>query len=86
VLHVALRCLFLLSDLAIAYLPFVSARSMLTLSQPFEDFRETEIPQPLPIASSPVPPSDDPYLVVGQAHTPAAVDTESEPEEALDNA
>ncbi|GKG08088.1 hypothetical protein Tco_0333920 [Tanacetum coccineum] len=55
-------------------------------SEPFEDFRETEIPQPLPIASSPVPPSDDPYLVVGQAHTPAAVDTESEPEEAPDNA
>ncbi|GJZ72839.1 hypothetical protein Tco_0636985 [Tanacetum coccineum] len=55
-------------------------------SEPFEDFRETEIPQPLPIASSPVPPSDDPYLIVGQAHTPAAVDIESEPEEAPDNA
>ncbi|GJX05689.1 hypothetical protein Tco_0191605 [Tanacetum coccineum] len=32
-------------------------------SEPFKDFRETEIPQPLPIASSPVPPSDDPYLI-----------------------
>ncbi|GKF63488.1 hypothetical protein Tco_0186936, partial [Tanacetum coccineum] len=46
------------------------------------EFRETEIPQPLPIASLPVPPSDDPYLIVGQAHTPAAIDAESEPEEA----
>ncbi|GJT84095.1 hypothetical protein Tco_1058437 [Tanacetum coccineum] len=51
-------------------------------SEPFEDFRETKILQPLPIASSPVPSSDDPYLIVGQAHTPAAIDTESEPEEA----
>ncbi|GKB00321.1 hypothetical protein Tco_0828314, partial [Tanacetum coccineum] len=53
-----------------------------TLSQPFEDFRETEIPQPLPIASSPVSSSDGPYLIVGQAHTPTAIDTKSEPEEA----
>ncbi|GJV05696.1 putative reverse transcriptase domain-containing protein [Tanacetum coccineum] len=51
-------------------------------SEPFKDFRETEIPQPLPIASSPVPSSDDPYLIVGQAHIPAAIDTESKPEEA----
>ncbi|GKD65756.1 hypothetical protein Tco_1307864 [Tanacetum coccineum] len=49
---------------------------------PFEDFRETEIPQSLPIASSPVPSSYDPYLIVGHVHTPAAIDTESEPEEA----
>ncbi|GKC45651.1 hypothetical protein Tco_1063373, partial [Tanacetum coccineum] len=48
-------------------------------SEPFEDFKETEIPHPLPIASSP---SDDFYLKVGQAHTPVAIDTESEPEEA----
>ncbi|GJT87442.1 hypothetical protein Tco_1069159 [Tanacetum coccineum] len=39
------------------------------------------IPQPLPIASSPIPPPYDPYLIVGQAHTPATIDTESEPEE-----
>ncbi|GJY59062.1 hypothetical protein Tco_0458954 [Tanacetum coccineum] len=32
--------------------------------------------------TSPVPPSDDPYLIVSQAHTPANIDTESEPEEA----
>ncbi|GJU91733.1 hypothetical protein Tco_1304156 [Tanacetum coccineum] len=51
-------------------------------SEPFKDSRETEIPQPLPIASSPVKPSNDPYLIVGQAHTPAAIDTESKPEEA----
>ncbi|GJX14140.1 hypothetical protein Tco_0205898 [Tanacetum coccineum] len=37
---------------------------------------------PLPITSSPVPPSDDPYLIVGQAHILATIDTESEPEEA----
>ncbi|GKD71670.1 hypothetical protein Tco_1325760 [Tanacetum coccineum] len=51
-------------------------------SEPFEDFRETEIPQPLPIASSPVLTSDDPYLIVGQAHTPTTIDFESEPVEA----
>ncbi|GKE02602.1 hypothetical protein Tco_1390585, partial [Tanacetum coccineum] len=50
-------------------------------SEPFEDSRETEIPQPLPIASSPVPPSDDPYLIVGQTHTPSAIDTKSKAEE-----
>nr|GEX35606.1 hypothetical protein [Tanacetum cinerariifolium] len=43
---------------------------------------ETKIPQPLPITPSPVPPSDDPYLIVRQAHTHAAIDIESEPEEA----
>ncbi|GJV90302.1 hypothetical protein Tco_1538115 [Tanacetum coccineum] len=51
-------------------------------SEPFEDFREIEIPQPLLIASSLVPPLDDLYLIFGQAHTPASMDTESEPEEA----
>ncbi|GJV26158.1 hypothetical protein Tco_1378853 [Tanacetum coccineum] len=51
-------------------------------SEPFEDSRESEIPQPLPIASSLVSPSDDPYLILRQAYTPAAMDTESEPEEA----
>ncbi|GJU77885.1 hypothetical protein Tco_1274955 [Tanacetum coccineum] len=51
-------------------------------SEPFKDYRETEIPQPLPIASLLVSSSDDPYLIVGHAHTPAAIDTESEPEEA----
>nr|GEY42918.1 hypothetical protein [Tanacetum cinerariifolium] len=42
----------------------------------------TEIPQPLPIAPSPIPPSDDAYLIVRQAHTPVNIDTESEPKEA----
>ncbi|GJZ19871.1 hypothetical protein Tco_0556461 [Tanacetum coccineum] len=51
-------------------------------SKPFEDSRETEIPQPLPIASSPAIPSNDPYLIVRQAHTLATIDTESEPKEA----
>ncbi|GKC02931.1 hypothetical protein Tco_0994541 [Tanacetum coccineum] len=51
-------------------------------SEPFEDFMETKIPQLLPITSSPVSPSDDPYLIVRQAHTLAVMDTESEPEEA----
>nr|GEX55985.1 hypothetical protein [Tanacetum cinerariifolium] len=51
-------------------------------SEPFEDFKEIEIPQLLPIASSPVLSLYDPYLIVGQAHTPAAIDTESELEEA----
>nr|GEY61149.1 hypothetical protein [Tanacetum cinerariifolium] len=46
-----------------------------------EDFSEIEIPQPLPIASSRVPSSDDLYLIVGQAYTPTAIDTEFEPEE-----
>nr|GEX77414.1 hypothetical protein [Tanacetum cinerariifolium] len=51
-------------------------------SELFKDFRETKIPQLLPIASSPVLLLDDPYLIVRQAHTPAAIDTESEPDEA----
>ncbi|GJR97289.1 hypothetical protein Tco_0269463 [Tanacetum coccineum] len=38
-------------------------------SELFEDFRVTEIPQPLPIASSPVPSSDDPYLIPLSART-----------------
>nr|GFA33906.1 hypothetical protein [Tanacetum cinerariifolium] len=51
-------------------------------SKPFIDFRETEIPQPLPITPSPVPPSDYPYLIVRQAYTPATIDTKFEPKEA----
>nr|GEV26272.1 reverse transcriptase domain-containing protein [Tanacetum cinerariifolium] len=47
-----------------------------------QNHRVTEIPQPLPIAPSPVPPSDDAYLIVRQAHTPVNIDTESEPKEA----
>ncbi|GJX45292.1 hypothetical protein Tco_0261968 [Tanacetum coccineum] len=35
-----------------------------------------------PIAPSPIPPSNDPYLIVRQAHTPTTIDIESEPEEA----
>nr|GEW40855.1 hypothetical protein [Tanacetum cinerariifolium] len=44
---------------------------------------EKEIPQPLLVVSSPVPSYDDLHLTVGQAHTPAIVDIESDPEEAL---
>ncbi|GKB33828.1 hypothetical protein Tco_0873229 [Tanacetum coccineum] len=51
-------------------------------SKPLKDSREIDIPHPLPIASTPTPPSDNPYLIVIQAHTPATIDTESEPEEA----
>nr|GEW31304.1 hypothetical protein [Tanacetum cinerariifolium] len=47
-----------------------------------EDLRETEVPQPLLVVPSPVPSLDDLHLIVGQAYTPATVDTESEPEEA----
>ncbi|GJX40139.1 hypothetical protein Tco_0255129 [Tanacetum coccineum] len=43
---------------------------------------ETEIPQPLLVAPSPIPPSDDPYLIVRQDHTRVTIDTKSEPEEA----
>ncbi|GKF10138.1 hypothetical protein Tco_0048064, partial [Tanacetum coccineum] len=53
-----------------------------TKSRPVEDLRETEIPQPLLVEPSPIPSSDDLHLTVGQAHTPATVDTESEPKEA----
>ncbi|GKF46384.1 hypothetical protein Tco_0136186, partial [Tanacetum coccineum] len=49
---------------------------------PHKDLKETEIPKPLLVVPSPVPSLDDFYLIVGQAHTPATVDTESEPEEA----
>ncbi|GJY58490.1 hypothetical protein Tco_0458382 [Tanacetum coccineum] len=41
-----------------------------------------KFPHPLLVVPSLVPSSDDLYLIVGQAHTPATVDTESEPEEA----
>ncbi|GJX46145.1 hypothetical protein Tco_0271335 [Tanacetum coccineum] len=41
-----------------------------------------EIRLPLPSAPSLVPPSDDPYFIVRQTHTPATIDTESEPKEA----
>ncbi|GKE45800.1 hypothetical protein Tco_1473084, partial [Tanacetum coccineum] len=51
-------------------------------SGPLEDLRETEIPQPLPSAPSLILPSDDHYWIVSQTHTPATIDTESEPEEA----
>ncbi|GKA20697.1 hypothetical protein Tco_0700686 [Tanacetum coccineum] len=51
-------------------------------SRPLEDLRETEISQPLLVVPSPVPSSDDLHLTVGHAHTPATVDTESEPEDA----
>ncbi|GJY78359.1 hypothetical protein Tco_0484160 [Tanacetum coccineum] len=53
-----------------------------TESRPLEHLREIEIPQPLLVVPSPIPSSDDLYLTVGQAHTPATKDTESEPEEA----
>nr|GEW46667.1 hypothetical protein [Tanacetum cinerariifolium] len=54
-------------------------------SEPFKDSRETEIPQPLPIAPSPVPSSDDPYLIPLAArtspsssdHTPISFDSTS---------
>ncbi|GKB28664.1 hypothetical protein Tco_0868065, partial [Tanacetum coccineum] len=42
----------------------------------------TEISQPLLVVPSAVPSSDDLHLTVGQAYTPATIDTESEPEEA----
>nr|GFA88755.1 hypothetical protein [Tanacetum cinerariifolium] len=53
-----------------------------TKSRPVEDIRETEVLQPLFVVPSPIPLSDDLHLIVRQAHTPATVDTESEPEEA----
>nr|GEZ25820.1 hypothetical protein [Tanacetum cinerariifolium] len=49
---------------------------------PIEDLRETEVPQPLIAIPSPVTSSNDIHLTVGQAHTPATEDSESEPEEA----
>ncbi|GKE09921.1 hypothetical protein Tco_1413472 [Tanacetum coccineum] len=54
-----------------------------TESRPLEDLRETEIPQPLLVVPSPVPSSYDLNLTVGQAYTPAIIDTESELDEAL---
>ncbi|GJW30143.1 retrovirus-related pol polyprotein LINE-1 [Tanacetum coccineum] len=53
-----------------------------TDSGPVEDLREKEVPQPLLVVPSPVPSSDDLHLTIRQAHTPATVDTESEPDEA----
>ncbi|GJZ93297.1 hypothetical protein Tco_0665362 [Tanacetum coccineum] len=41
----------------------------------FEDSRETEIPQPLPIAPLPVPPSDDPYLITEEFEASKPSDT-----------
>ncbi|GJX84412.1 hypothetical protein Tco_0335186 [Tanacetum coccineum] len=51
-------------------------------SGPLKDLRETEISQTLLVVPSPIPSSDDLHLTIGQAYTPATVDTESEPEEA----
>ncbi|GJT32729.1 ribonuclease H-like domain-containing protein [Tanacetum coccineum] len=51
-------------------------------SEPLEDLIETEIPQPLLVVPSPVPSIDELHSIVGHAHTPATVDTKSEPEEA----
>ncbi|GKA15016.1 hypothetical protein Tco_0694763 [Tanacetum coccineum] len=42
---------------------------------------ETKISQPLLVVPSPVSSSDDLHLTVREAHIPATVDTESEPEE-----
>ncbi|GJW31727.1 hypothetical protein Tco_0051759 [Tanacetum coccineum] len=53
-----------------------------TESGPAEDLRETKVPQPLLVVPSPVLSPDDLHLTIGQDHTPATVDTESEPEEA----
>ncbi|GKE92729.1 hypothetical protein Tco_1573824 [Tanacetum coccineum] len=49
---------------------------------PLKDLRETKIPHPLPSAPSLVPPLDNLYLIVRQTHTPATIDTKSEPKEA----
>ncbi|GJX58050.1 hypothetical protein Tco_0289440 [Tanacetum coccineum] len=51
-------------------------------SGPLEDLREIEISQPPLVVPSPVPSSNDLHLTVGHDHTPATVDTESEPKEA----
>nr|GEV93762.1 retrotransposon protein [Tanacetum cinerariifolium] len=53
-----------------------------TESRPVEDLRETEVPQPSLVVPLPVSSSDDIHFIVRQAHTPATIDTESEPEEA----
>nr|GEU39582.1 ribonuclease H-like domain-containing protein [Tanacetum cinerariifolium] len=51
-------------------------------SEPVEDLRKTEVPQPLLVLPSPVSLSDDLYLTYRQAYTPVTVDTKLEPEEA----
>ncbi|GJU47513.1 hypothetical protein Tco_1204779 [Tanacetum coccineum] len=53
-----------------------------TESGPLKDLKETKIPHPLPSAPSLVPPLDNLYLIVRQTHTPATIDTKSEPKEA----
>ncbi|GKD21886.1 hypothetical protein Tco_1223589 [Tanacetum coccineum] len=53
-----------------------------TKSRPVKDLREIEVPQPLLVVPSPVPSLNNLHLTVGQAHTPANIDTESKPEEA----
>ncbi|GKC11978.1 hypothetical protein Tco_1008760, partial [Tanacetum coccineum] len=53
-----------------------------TKSGPVEDLRETQVPQPLLVVPLPIPSSDDLHLTIGRAHTPATIDTKSEPEEA----
>ncbi|GJZ20076.1 hypothetical protein Tco_0556666 [Tanacetum coccineum] len=68
--------------------PYVAVRQahlvdMDTEIGPLEDLRETEVPQPLLVVPSHVSSSDDLHLIVGQAHTPATVDTEFKPEEFL---
>ncbi|GJT32802.1 hypothetical protein Tco_0923221 [Tanacetum coccineum] len=67
--------------------PYVAIRQahlvdMDTESGPVKDLRETEVPQPLVVVPSLIPSSDVLHLTVGQAHTPAIVGTEFEPEEA----
>ncbi|GJT32805.1 hypothetical protein Tco_0923224 [Tanacetum coccineum] len=67
--------------------PYVAVRQahlvdMDTESGPVKDLRETEVPQPLVVVPSLIPSSDVLHLTVGQAHTPAIVGTEFEPEEA----
>nr|GEY90898.1 hypothetical protein [Tanacetum cinerariifolium] len=51
-------------------------------SGPVEELRETKVSHPLLVVPSPVLSSNDLYLIVGLAHTPATADTESKPEEA----
>ncbi|GJV86429.1 hypothetical protein Tco_1530367 [Tanacetum coccineum] len=67
--------------------PYVVVRQahlvyMDTESRPIEDLRETEVPRPLLVVPSPVSSLDDLHLIVGQAHTPTTVDTDSELEDA----
>ncbi|GJW52231.1 hypothetical protein Tco_0093582 [Tanacetum coccineum] len=51
-------------------------------SGPLEDLRDIEISQPPLVVPSPVPSSNDLHLTVGQDHTLATIDTESEQKEA----